>query len=142
MTVDPRKIRMAAEERDRQIAEIGEMLRATRDIIEENEKAQRMLVALLFGDLDVPQRTVAAWAGISTTKVRSITKQVEEELAAKRHSDAEQSDAPTTADTDFVPKIFNARQSSHTEDLTEAEQKRIEAGYNSAALQRRLAESN
>lgn len=142
MTIDPQKIRKAAEAREQQIAEIGAMLRATRDIIQENQKAQRMLVALLFDDLDVPQRQVAEWAGISTTKVRSITKEVNAELAAKRHSDEGQSDAPTTADPDFVPKIFDARQSGHPDAMTETEQAKIEAGYDHDALQRRLAESN
>lgn len=142
MTIDPQQIRKTAEAREQQIAEIGEMLQATRDVIQENQKAQRMLVALLFGDLDVPQRQVAEWAGISTTKVRRITKEVNAELAAKRHSDAEQSDASTTTDSNFVPKIFDAKQSGHPEDLTEAEQETIEAGYNEAALKRRMAESN
>ncbi|MBC6831042.1 hypothetical protein CRD16_00925 [Corynebacterium sp. LK29] len=139
MTIDPQQIRKAAEAREQQIAEIGAMLRATRDVIQENQRAQRMLVALLFDDLDVPQRQVAEWAGISTTKVRSITKEVNAELSEKRHSDEGQSDVSTT---DFVPKIFDARQSSHPEEITELEQEKIEASYDHNALQRRLAESN
>lgn len=142
MTIDPQQIRKAAEAREQQIAEIGAMLRATRDVIQENQRAQRMLVALLFDDLGVPQRQVAEWAGISTTKVRSITKEVNAELSEKRHSDNEQSVTSTTANADFVPKIFDAKQSGHPDGMTEAEQAKIEAGYNDAALQRRLAESN
>ena len=142
MNFDPSEIRKTAEQREQQIAEIGAMLRATRDIIQENQKAQRMLVALLFDDLGVPQRQVAEWAGISTTKVRSITKEVNAELSEKRHSDDGQSDASTTADLDFVPKIFDAKQSGHPEAMTETEQEKIEAGYDQDALQRRLAESN
>ena len=56
MNFDPSEIRKTAEQREQQIAEIGAMLRATRDIIQENQKAQRMLVALLYDDLGVPQR--------------------------------------------------------------------------------------
>ena len=133
--------RRLAQEKEHAIRELQTQIEHTRDIIAANREALKTLTSLAFADLDVPQRRVAQWAGVSPTQIHRWNKEVQESLA-NRHSDDKQSDVPTTAATDFVPKIFDAKQSGHPDDMTEAEQAKIEAGYNNAALQRRLAESN
>ncbi|MDK8506019.1 MAG: hypothetical protein QP890_01120 [Corynebacterium amycolatum] len=131
--------RRLAQEKEDAIRDLQTQIEHTRDIIEANREALKTLTSLAFADFGVPQRRVAQWAGVSPTQIHRWNKEVQESLA-NRHSDDKQSDTSTTAD--FVPKIFNARQSGHPDDMTTAEQETIEAGYNEAALKRRMAESN
>ncbi|OFR94308.1 hypothetical protein HMPREF2860_09580 [Corynebacterium sp. HMSC064E10] len=131
--------RRLAQEKEDAIRDLQAQIEHTRDIIEANREALKTLTSLAFADFGVPQRRVAQWAGVSPTQIHRWNKAVQESLA-NRHSDDKQSDTSTTAD--FVPKIFNARQSSHIEEITETDQAKIEARYNRNALQRRLAESN
>lgn len=130
--------RRLAQEKEHAIRELQTQIEHTRDIIEANREALKTLTSLAFADFGVPQRRVAQWAGVSPTQIHRWNKEVQESLS-NRHSDDKQSD---TTNTDLVPKLFDARQSDHPKDLTEAEQAKIEAGYNDTALQRRLAESN
>lgn len=134
-TTDYRRL---AQEKEHAIHELQAQIEHTRDIIEANREALKTLTSLAFSDFGVPQRRVAQWAGVSPTQIHRWNKAVQESLA-NRHSDDNQSDTTNTA---FVPKIFDARQSGHPDAMTEAEQEKIEAGYDRDALQRRLAESN
>lgn len=131
--------RRLAQEKEHAIRDLQAQIEHTRDIIEANREALKTLTSLAFADFGIPQRRVAQWAGVSPTQIHRWNKEVQESLA-NRHSDDKQPDTSTTAD--FVPKIFNARQSIHTEEITETDQAKIEARYNRDALQRRLAESN
>ncbi|MEM0676574.1 hypothetical protein AAFL42_04180 [Corynebacterium amycolatum] len=133
--------RRLAQEKEDAIRDLQTQIEHTRDIIEANREALKTLTSLAFADFGIPQRRVAQWAGVSPTQIHRWNKEVQESLE-NRHSDDKQSDASTTANTDFVPKIFDARQSSHPEEITEMEQAKIEASYAHDALQRRLAESN
>lgn len=84
--IDPSEIKRTAEERKDTIKDLENLMRATRRVIDEQEKSLKLLVSLAFHDLGIPQRTVAQWAGISPTKVRRWNQAVLDEMAQRAAS--------------------------------------------------------